>query len=316
MSFIELGPNQLLVAEPKEVSWDKKTLKRVIPNHLMPRRKLGFHAKKETKKALPAPGDFSALTFDAKAFETPSFDDDLPLYSNSKDVPPPRSLYDLDKVELPQPEKAEFLNKDPHNFTSVFSREPEAKPQEEKAPLAHSESAVLVFGYPEHMANQVIAYFSEFGRVLEKFEVVQPKAMLATTGAFPVEEKTGATPPIFSGKSWVKLTYDNPALAVDALQESGNVFNGALIGVVPYSRATVEKLQKRKLSGSEDVGGFHVAPERAKSDSAEEKTYIKRYDMKDGLELFLKAPPQSDTKGELRGVLGAVANYLFGFGEL
>ena len=53
--------------------------------------------------------------------------------------------------------------------------------------------------------------------------------------------------PIFSGKHWIKLTFDNPNSALQALQENGNVFNGSIIGVVPYHKSIIEKLENRKI---------------------------------------------------------------------
>ena len=53
--------------------------------------------------------------------------------------------------------------------------------------------------------------------------------------------------PIFSGKHWIKLTFDNPNSALQALQENGNVFNGSMIGVVPYHKSIIEKLENRKI---------------------------------------------------------------------
>nr|3P3D_A Chain A, Nucleoporin 53 [Meyerozyma guilliermondii] len=114
--------------------------------------------------------------------------------------------------------------------------------------LSNGELAILVFGYPETMANQVIAYFQEFGTILEDFEVLRkPQAM--TVG---LQDRQFV--PIFSGNSWTKITYDNPASAVDALLENGAVFNGVLLGVIPYTKDAVERLQKRKLTSSEDIG--------------------------------------------------------------
>lgn len=363
----------------KDPAWFQTSNKRVIPNHLVPRKKLGFQlstvAKKDEDKSAAAAGSFNSTDFNVITFgnqvhrnsnasfieqlillgdenTTANFDnDDLPLYNNSEDLPPSRSLYDLNdevfiSLNRPAQHTESFINKDPKSFNNVFARneKPAAAEDEKKIlsnPLQHSESAILVFGYPENMANQVIGHFLEFGTVLEKFEAARTPLtpfFEPPTGAFPAEETSVKSklppPPIFSGKSWVKLTYDNPASAIDALQESGVVFNGVLIGVVPYTKDAVEKLQKRKLTVGEDIGGglqVLAHTETSKVDKGVigdvndmQATYIKRLEMKDGSELFLKAHSGSDPSkpglvkknDQKLGFLGTISNYLFGFHDL
>lgn len=380
-------------SDSKDPAWYQKSNKKVIPNHLVPKKKIGFQLsavsnnkrdqnKRSTGKDDEAfkSTDFNVISFGNKthrnsnasfqdssllAIKDQSFEgnnnnnEDLPLYNYNEDLPPPRSLYDLNDdssnaVNKPIQQTESFITKDPRSFLNAFARN--TSPDDSKAddkkilknPLRHSEAAVLVFGYPESMANQVIAHFLEFGTILEDFEAAKSTATSSpeeifqgpTTGAFfssssdEKQHESQLKPPIFCGKSWVKLTYDNPSSAADALQESGSVFNGALIGVVPYTKSAVEKLQNRKLTSTEDIGGGLQGLQLGDFSSKVDKgvigdsndiqaSYIKRLEVKDGSEMFLKAPkgdPQNPSelkKPEQKlGFVGTISNYLFGFHDL
>lgn len=376
--------------ESREPMWLQSNTKRVIPNHLVPKKKIGFQLSNVTKNDKQTEtkddrkstsdnfnnSDFNLITFGNKVHRnsTASFadslalldltpetklttaenSDDLPLYNFNEDLPPPKSLYDLnDEAFLsssrPAQQTESFMNKDPKTFHNAFDKSATQGPQASKNdklnenPLSHLELAIVVFGYPESLANQVIAHFLEFGTILEHLEAAKSSAKVSaqavfegqTTGSFknatPAHE-SGPAPPIFSGKSWIKLTYDNPSSAMDALQENGAVFNGAMIGVVPYTKDTVEKLQKRKISDKEDIGaGLPVhnsahpsADKGVMGDSKDiQASYIQRLDIRDGSELFLKATNHGNlANGELKkpdqklGFWGTVSNYLFGFHDL
>lgn len=373
------------MAERKDPAWFQNPALRVIPNHLVSKKKAGFQIsavanKNDTKSTSGSttsagPGynasEFNMITFgniphrnssasyDTLALYVPdsentttTFDnDDIPLYNNNEDVPPARSIYDLtdeavNSWKKPAHYTESFINKDPKSFNNLFAKTDDklaTAPVEDAKlltnPLLHSESAILVFGYPEAMANQVIGRFAEFGTILEEFEAAKTTKntafaeLIPAAGAFPSSSPEKATdkvppPPIFSGKSWVKLTYDNPSSAIDALQESGTVFNGVLIGVVPYTKDAVEKLLRRKLTSDEDIGAG--LPSKALSESTKvdkgvmgdsndmQAAYIKRLDVKDGSELFLKATndPKGPRKTEKLGMWGTVSNYFFGFHDL
>lgn len=382
------------MAERKDPTWFQTSSLRVIPNHLVSKKKPGFqisavaNSKKDSKSTSGSSGsssggfnatDFNVITFGNRPHRassasyadtllflqdadntTVNYDnDDIPLYNNSDDVPPSRSMYDLNdevfmSLNKPSQHTESFINKDPKTFNNLFAKADDKSNTVAdtdskilKNPLLNSELAILVFGYPELMANQVIARFAEFGSILEDFEAARSSknssegllGMIQATGAFPSASQDtvvehGPPPPIFSGKSWVKLTYDNPSSAIDALQESGSVFNGCLIGVVPYTRDAVEKLQRRKLTSVEDIGGglpSLVHSESSKVDNGVigdsndmQASYIKRLDIKDGSELFLKAnstngdPSKGSAKksDEKLGVWGTISNYFFGFHDL
>lgn len=127
-----------------------------------------------------------------------------------------------------------------------------------------SESAVIVFGYPESISNMVISHFSKFGNILEDFEVLRSSsgintATLRLRGRKSDHSKPDRRYPIFTGDGWVKLTYDSASSAVRALQENGKVFGGSLIGCVPYSKKAVEQLASCHIEKVDDIGGVNFA---------------------------------------------------------
>lgn len=131
----------------------------------------------------------------------------------------------------------------------------------------HYNLAIIVFGYPENLSIEIIKFFQSFGRILEKFDTTSTigssgstnnnnniKEILINLAANSNNNNnnnnntiTNKIVPIFSGKHWIKLTFDNPNSALQALQENGNVFNGSIIGVVPYHKSIIEKLENRKI---------------------------------------------------------------------
>lgn len=367
--------NDSVVAGKPE--WAQNSRRRVIPSHLAPKKKTGFHLsssvstrksggdKKDVFQAENG-GEFNLLSFgtNQKRLGTGSFDrvnanssffdtsfagdltrfddavnssktqDDFLVYTNDEDMPPSRSIYDLNDEVLISLKSLQNNNEDktsdandPKNFRNIFVRDapkasPSEDPNDQAKQLSNGELAILVFGYPETMANQVIAYFQEFGTILEDFEVLRkPQAM--TVG---LQDKQFV--PIFSGNSWTKITYDNPASAVDALLENGAVFNGVLLGVIPYTKDAVERLQKRKLTSSEDIGsGITTAAAETKHkdqgtiENDIPSQYMAKLDIKDGSNLFISTNTTSGTKvdpkkEQKKGVVGTVLRYFFGFNEL
>ncbi|CUM62932.1 uncharacterized protein PRCAT00000492001 [Priceomyces carsonii] len=364
-------------ADDLNPTWFQHSKRRTIPNHLVPKKKAGFQiasstSSKGTKKNTLAPSSssnqFNLLSFgsqqrkslsqggtfdsnstvfyDSTSGDISKYDDtinetiheDYPEYPTNDDVPPSRSIYDLNDEVLislnkPAHHADSFINKDPKNFNNVFSKHDleidEGKPKEKSAslnPLSHSESAILVFGYPESMSLQVIQHFMEFGNVLENFEINNSKK--PTLASHTSQKKIV---PIFSGRSWIKITFDNPASSVDALQENGSVFNGVLLGVVPYTKDAVEKLEKRKLSDEEDIGSgidLPVPANRTRIENENEvadlsSSYMTRLDIKDGAGLFLKSEgnsndpsKSSNNKNEKLGILLKLTKIIFGFHEL
>ncbi|RKP32844.1 MPPN-domain-containing protein [Metschnikowia bicuspidata] len=367
--------------EPTEPAWFQSHTKKVISNHFSQKKHLGFQLSPVSgKKDSKTNGKDSSKGVSSSDFNIVSFgtthhnnsitgadslmlvltdhtdsileNDDLPLYSNSDDLPPTRSLHDLNdeimiSLNKPTQHTESFINKDPRLYVNVFSKDETLtiKDSDKKATkntALNSEAAILVFGYPESMATQVIAHFLELGTILEEFEAAKETTSLAkntlTTfaGALPLPVETpkrdSRVVPIFSGQSWVKITYGNPASAIDALQESGTVFNGVLIGVVPYTKDAVEKLKKRKITLLEDIGGGVSANSNAANSKGDQvligendiqSAYSKRIEVKDGSGLFLTSqnnttsPAKGDAKcNQKLGLLSSIANYIFGFYEL
>lgn len=309
------------------------------------------------RRAATSSGTFDSNSSIMSPFETYSGDlsklerigdvstDDFPLHGNDDDIPPSRSIYDLnDEVLISLRRPADLysessINKDPKKFNNLFNKEKVSDIYEKKMdenlehnPLENGKSAILVFGYPENMANQVIAHFLEFGTVLEEFEVAKTRHSFIKQYQVAANETSKQIVPIFCGDSWVKITYDNPSSALDALQENGNVFNGHLLGVIPYSKTAVEKLQKRKINKEEDIGGgiqyqLDAFNKGQKSEPGVESdlqsTYISKMEIKDGSGLLLKAnssePVNSKPdkkKKEDMSLVSRACKYLFGFYEL
>lgn len=122
------------------------------------------------------------------------------------------------------------------------------------------ETAIIVFGYPESISNLIITHFSNFGSILEDFQVLRSPSGI---NKFTLKNKNlqhnvnsndERKYPIFTGDGWVKITYDSRQSAVRALQENGSVFSGTLIGCIPYSRNAVEKLASCKIDKNDNIG--------------------------------------------------------------
>ncbi|EGV63508.1 hypothetical protein PSN45_004741 [Yamadazyma tenuis] len=352
----------------EEPSWSSYPVKRVIPNHITSKRKPGFQIttgkKNDKAKQSQSSNSFNAVSFgsprkpglesristasniydttaDVTKFDetiNKTITDDLSIYeAMDDDMPPSRSIYDLNdeillNLDKPNNHTDSFLNKDPKQYGNVFNRgEVDSSQRVEKKkpqainPLENGESAILVFGYPEHIANQVIQYFQDFGTILEDFEMNKNK--LYKTINNKQREKIISC---LSGTSWVKITYDNPASAIEALFQNGMVFNGSLLGVIPYTKDAVEKLQNRKLGDYEDIGsgiefktsGFKTQEPDASQDLT--NSNFSKLEVKDGSKLFLgPTSANNDNKGidnkhnnENLGVVGNIMKYVFGFNEL
>lgn len=394
-SSVALG-NPGGVQHTNNPSWFQNTKKRVIPNHLVPKKKPGFlisaPASSGSGGALASKRDLKSAThqttrtnpFNMISFGTNSagsaantsgfrhasasvgslhdafmlgdatkyddtvnetISDDYVLFNPLEDLPPSRSLYDLNddvlqSLNAPSNLLSDLsLSKDPKMFNNVFSgSKPEVPTMQDRTladspddPRSGREAAVLVFGYPEKMANQVIQHFQTYGNVLEEFEATKSRRQFAQ-----YIDNTSTNPnriaPLFTGNSWVKLTYDDANAAANALNENGTVFNGVLLGVIPYNKHAIEKLQKRTISAEEDVGGgleSLMCGQRAlpkpiglKSAVTSDSMHANRLDIKDGSGLFLHAKNAADAakdSASQRGVtsiLSSVSRYLFGINEL
>lgn len=335
-------------------NWTQNQKKRIIPNHLVPKKKTGFHLststggkKKNNATQLVSTDQYNILSFgsqrrktgqfDKSIFDTTSVDltrfDDTAnesIYEDNsanlgEDFLPTRSIHDLNDeilVGLNKPAQTDsFINKDPKQFNNIFNRDEDvSKPLNVKVDTpVTNESAVLVFGYPESISSLVIQHFQQFGEVLENFDQEKPANSLLSI------DRQHKIIPIFAGKNWVKLTFDNPDSAIEALLENGVVFNGSILGVIPYSKDAIEKLQKRKLTTDEDIGGKNDLNTKSKAEetSAQVNAPVSsKIDIKDGSKFFLKSDDElksienvNNSNKNLTWVEKA-SKVLFGFHEL
>lgn len=94
--------------------------------------------------------------------------------------------------------------------------------------------SVVVYGFPQHLTPSIVSHFSNFGEILENVEPSDASFGLSTT---PVKRPPpGNRPPVFAGRNWIKITYDNKASVIRALAEDGSQFAGQyVIGCKPYT---------------------------------------------------------------------------------
>ncbi|CEP61310.1 Nup35/Nup53 family RNA-binding protein LALA0_S02e11540g [Lachancea lanzarotensis] len=262
---------------------------------------------------------------------------------DSNEAPPTKSLYDWQREDefgsmLPAQQSDVPLNShslgalkgtsDTSALRNVFDRDAQAEPSKQYKGATNgtgvadttksAESAVIVFGYPESISNQIIIQFSKFGTILEDFEVLRGAsginaATLRLRNKHASDGGNRRKYPIFTGDGWIKLTYDSAASALRALQENGVVYGGCLIGCVPYTKSAVEQLASCTIEKSDDIGSFspaaHAVPNGgvnsiqigndspAKLHDVHDNNalYLKsqRLDMKDGKGLFVNNGPSA-----------------------
>lgn len=320
-------------------AWHLNHKKRVIPNHLEAKKKLSFQILSDGKKLtttqkLVVDDGFNLLSFGQNKrgdkltmFDDLRFDetinDTVEEVTFGDDQPPLRLIHDLTEevlVSKPRQKVDSLLSKDPKQFPLVFSsKSPTTAHHEEPQTSSQQELAVIVFGYLDARAPQVIRYFRECGPILEKFDLGSPMTLLTAV------KHTKKMVPIFSGPSWVKITYELPELALDALLRNGTVFNGEFIGVMPYSKDAVEKMERRQLSADEDVGKLDSQlldgkPHDDRATQMAPPLLVLKMEIKDGLKLFVKADATPNTKtsaGQTKmGWVENATKKLFGFYEL
>lgn len=145
----------------------------------------------------------------------------------------------------------DFLGSSAASNKDTLSRENNISSQEPER-----ETGVIVFGYPESISNLVLTHFSHFGTILEDFEVLRSASGInvSTLKSNKTQIQQPKSYPIFTGEGWVKITYDNNQSAIRALQENGSVFRGSLLGCVPYSKNSVEKLASCRIDKNDNIG--------------------------------------------------------------
>ncbi|KAG7795079.1 hypothetical protein KL929_004210 [Ogataea haglerorum] len=264
-----------------------------------------------------------------------------------QDLPPKLSLYDRmnnddsssNVLLINNPDFGKFES-DPNSYKNVFNRV-----QRSRVPVGSSESgnpdlpfsvgkvdslndnekdaeptiretAVIVYGYDDSQFSSVVEQFSKYGTILEDFN--QRK--------FPSQSRSF---PVFIGPQWVKFTYDNSASAVRALRESNKPGAcGSVIGVVPYTRTSLEKLLGSSIPDSQDVGcsmslvklvsdqklpEVELSSVFAVEGGNQEERQDGRFKLKDGTGL-INVPKAA--KKEKKGFLERGMKLVFGAGEV
>lgn len=164
--------------------------------------------------------------------------------------------------------------------------------QEQKHKLS-TESAVLVFGYPESIANNVIKYFNKFGTILEDFESTRINPIFNSN-------KPKKIYPIYTGNGWVKLTYDNKASAVRALEENGSVYFGVIIGCVPYSKDAIERIASISINELQDIGESEFLSNSIENNNSNENSNSNSNDNNSKEDLIKFNPNKKSTRLNLK----------------
>ncbi|CAK9684776.1 unnamed protein product [Candida parapsilosis] len=271
------------------------------------------------------------------------------------DAPPLKSVYDLDEdtfgVNKPTKKQSDLISKDPKEFNNLFKRfeardgkaEREKREDKTKSVVDVSENAIIVFGYPENTSVQIIQYFKQFGTILENFTDLSSGN--EAWNLLSNLEKKKKNVSIYTGTNWIKITYDNHNSALNALQENGCIFNGNLLGVVPYYKSVIDKLEKKKVFVNEDIGNGNLSmplksafeqekkssgienqvitpPSSSSPSGANKSTYVNSLNPKEESHYFVSSKDKKDEskndeqKKPKLSVLKTLSNYIFGFHDL
>ncbi|CUS20880.1 LAQU0S02e00474g1_1 [Lachancea quebecensis] len=358
--------------ENSKPSWFNNPRKRTIPQSIVKRSAKpgspeGSSTTNNSGSSSGGKNDFGAIAFGSKkaphtfnpSAKPTDTKDSLPhgILVDSNEAPPTKSLYDWQREDefgamLPPSHLDSTLHNqsycsskktDTSSLPNVFDKCENAKTATETAEVKmngtssaasnRNESAVIVFGYPESISNQIIIHFSKFGNILEDFEALRGAsginaASLKLRSKHTSENNTPRKLPIFTGDGWIKLTYDSPSSALRALQENGVVYGGCLVGCVPYTKGAVEQLASCKIEKADDVGSFSVPsnslignglsaingaiglrnekPNTQEPQGPEEKGAFflpsNRIDLKDGKSLFVHNGPNPSHQNFLRAI--------------
>lgn len=197
----------------------------------------------------------------------------------------------------------------------------QTNPKYTQLPDTSNESAILVFGYPESIANQIIRHFSKFGDILEDFEAIRTDSLFFQRSSSSTKRKAY---PISTGNGWIRLTYANKASSIRALEESGESVHGCMIGCVPFSKLNMERIQ----SGDLDLKNFNNTVDEPNND--EYLDFVSHFKknkivLKNDDKIFVKSGGKNKGEkelGKLRelkrqgGWVGYVNNLLFGWDDL
>lgn len=208
---------------------------------------VGFgKVKKNGSKMLRNKGNLSVVDIDN---DSPSLKQANILGSNQTDIPPMKSLYDIEKeLEIDSKiqqrrsnhtfmdqEVTQKVDQSSKDFTSlnIFDRSDNKTPAntnklDESTNNETELYSCIIFGYPENIATQVISHFNKFGEILEDFPFLNKS------------NKNHNKVTIQTGDSWCKITYDNKVSYTRALKENGTQYCGYVIGCVPFKKTQAE----------------------------------------------------------------------------
>ncbi|KAG7820551.1 hypothetical protein KL909_004423 [Ogataea angusta] len=252
-----------------------RTKKRSIPTTLIKRASkfLGETTDDADSSSQPALPFQSGVQRKRFAGDSVIADHETTSIDEFQDLPPKVSLYDRmsndensgNALLINSPGFGKFES-DPNSYRNVFNRV-----QRSRVPVGSSESAnpdlpfsvgkvdslndnekdaeptiretaVIVYGYDDSQFASVVEQFSKYGTIMEDFN---QRKLLSQSKNYPV----------FIGPQWVKFTYDNSASAVRALRDNNKLgASGSVIGVVPYTRSSLEKLLGTSIPDNQDIG--------------------------------------------------------------
>lgn len=326
---------QSSVSNGKEESWYNIARKRNIPQSVIKRSsKPSSSADGSSTDDLKQRSGFSSVQFGTKkpvfSSSQPVQPTDIATYVESNEAPPTKSLYDWQREDefgsvssnmsaVPSSNQVSLTQDYSKSTRNAFDRDASKSPVKLQTDQPNDisrqqsqESAVIVFGYPESISNQIILHFSKFGNILEDLEVLRGvtgnniSSATIRLRAQHKDSKPQKKYPIYTGDGWIKITYDSSSAALRALQENGTVYGGCLIGCVPYNKTAVEQLASCKIDKSDDIGGINfslsmkpngpVSPENSNmtQENAENNNHgstftfsTRKLDIKDGKQLFV-----------------------------
>lgn len=318
----------------KEENWYNIARKRNIPQSVIKRSsKPSSSGDGSSNDNSSQRSGFNSVQFGTKkptfSSTQPAQPTDIATYVESNEAPPTKSLYDWQREDefgsvptnvnaMPSSNQIPLTQEYTKSTRNAFDRDASKSPVKPTADQTNDisrqksqESAVIVFGYPESISNQIILHFSKFGNILEDLEVlrgVTGNNISSATIRIRAQNKDSKIPhkkyPIFTGDGWIKITYDSPSAALRALQENGTVYGGCLIGCVPYSKTAVEQLASCKIDKTDDIGeipfSLSMKPNGPESSDIQNGTQesadnnkhgftfsTRKLDVKDGKQLFV-----------------------------
>lgn len=263
-------------------SWFQETARRTIPNTVLRREVKSSSNSGEDDNGNRGDSTntgFNTLTFGAKKHmllgssnvSTGGNDHMNPLLMDNSEAPPTVSISDWKREEglfdLRNTRNENTINTiGTPTFISPISRkksevslfDSNSQSRSSSASSIGSESetgnAVVVFGYREAITKQILAYFAQFGEILEDLESeLGDTETMRTPGYFFQQAPNRRRISREHGRTWTKLTYANHSSYLRALREHGTIYCGAAIGCVPYKHELISELSRDTYNSMNDV---------------------------------------------------------------